>query len=123
MPDPRTVQETLLDTQKVISTAMDTLASPNYLRIFIACSMLFFIISPILFPVDQDSMLSLHHTVGKIIHLVRIVTTIVFSGFLFYLIFNTREEHSVYKNVHQMIDIQLKQISPRKRIRENSKLK
>lgn len=115
-PDTRRVQEALSDTHKVISAAIDNLASPNYLQIFIACAMLLFVISPILFPVSQDSLLSLHQIAGKVLCLVRIAITVVLTGFLFYLIFNAREEYSAYKSVLQMIDIQLKQISPRNRM-------
>ena len=122
-PDTGRVAEALSDTHKVISAAIDNLASPNYLQIFIALAMLLFVISPILFPVSQDSLLSLHQTAGKVLCLVRVATTVVLTGFLFYLIFNAREEYSAYKSVLQMIDIQMKQISPRERMSENSHLK
>ena len=122
-PDTRRIQETLSDTQKVISAAIDNLAGRNYLQIFIACAMLLFVISPILYPVSQDSSLSLHLIAGKILCLVRIVTTVVLIGFLFYLIFNAREEYSAYKSVLQMINIQMKQVNPRTGMRENSHLK
>lgn len=120
--DVKRSQEALSDTQKVITAAIDTLARQNYLQIFIACIMLLFVISPILYPVTTHSPLSLHQTVGKILYLARIVTTVILAGFLFYLIFNARVEYSAYKSVQQMINIQLKQISPRKRMEGNSHL-
>lgn len=120
VPDMKKSQEALSDTQKVISGAINTLSSGNYLWIFVACAMLFFVILPVMFPAAEHSPLSLYHATGKILYLVRIVTTVFLSSFLFYLIFNTREEYSVYKNVQQMIEIQLKQISPRKRTTGNS---
>ena len=120
LPDIKKSQEALSDTQKVMCEAIDTTTSQNYLQIFFVCAMLFFVISPIFFPVTEHSPLSLHHAVGKILYLVRIVTTVVLAGFLFYLILNAREEYSAYKSAHQMIEIQLKQISPRKRMKGNS---
>lgn len=119
LPDIKKSQEALSDTQKVMCEAIDTTTSQNYLQIFFVCAMLFFVISPIFFPVTEHSPLSLHHAVGKILYLVRIVTTVVLAGFLFYLILNAREEYSAYKSAHQMIEIQLKQISPRKRMKGN----
>ena len=119
-PDIKKCQEALSDTQAVVSDAINSLSPHNIFRILIACAMLIFIISPVMFPVTDNSLLSLHHAVGKILYLVRVFTTVILSGFLFYLIFNVREEYSVYKSVHQMVDIQIKQISPRKRMKGNS---
>ena len=120
IPDIKKNQEALSETQTVISAALDRLSSYNYLQTFFACAMCFFVISPIFFPVTQHSLLSLHHAAGKILYLFRLVTTIILSGYFFYLIFDTRLEYSAYKSVQQMIDIQLKQISPRKRMKGNS---
>ncbi|XP_068710621.1 putative neutral sphingomyelinase isoform X2 [Montipora foliosa] len=111
VPETHRIQEVLAASHKVISTALDALASPQYMQIFIACIMLFFVISPILFPVSKDSPLSLHCTLGKFLYLIRMIITVILSGFLFYLIFNSREEYSVYKGVLQMIDLHLKRIS------------
>ena len=111
VPETQRIQEALAASHKVISTALDALASPQYMQIFIACIMLFFVISPILFPVSEDSPLSLHCTLGKFLYLIRMIITVILSGFLFYLIFNSREEYSVYKGVLQMIDLHLKRIS------------
>lgn len=120
--DIKKSQEALADSQHVISEAIGTLSSQNVFQMFIACAMLFFIISPLFFPAADHSMLSLHHVAGKILYLVRILTTFILSGFLFYLLFNTPDEYSAYRSVQQMIDIQLKQISPRKRMKGNSRL-
>ena len=120
IPDIKKNQEALSETQTVISAALDRLSSYNYLQTFFACAMCFFVISPIFFPVTQHSPLSLHHAAGKILYLFRLVTTVILSGYFFYLIFDTRLEYSAYKSVKQMIDIQLKQISPRKRMKGNS---
>ena len=116
-PDVKRSQEALSDTQKVISKAIDNLSSRNYFQIFVACVMLLFVISPVILPVGEHSPLSLHHVAGKILYLVRIFTTIILSGFTFYLILNRRDEYSAYRSVQQMIGIQLKQISPRKRMK------
>jgi len=116
-PDMKTSQEALSDSQKVISKAIDNLSSRNYLQILFACAMLFFVISPVFFPVGEQSPLSLHHVAGKILYLARIFTTVILSGFTFYLILNTRDEYSAYRSVHQMIGIQLNQISPRKQMK------
>ena len=116
-PDVEKSQEALSDTQKVISKAIDNLSSQNYLQILVACAMLFFVISPVFFPVGEHSSLSLYHVAGKILYLVRIFATIILSGFTFYLILNTRDEYSAYRSVQQMIGIQLNQISPRKRMK------
>lgn len=116
-PDVKKSQEALSDTQEVISKALDNLSSQNYFQIFVACVMLLFVISPIIFPVGEHSPLSLHHVAGKILYLVRIFTTIILTGFIFYLILNTRDEYSAYRSVQQMIGIQLNQISPRKRMK------
>jgi len=113
-PNVKKSQEALSDTKKVISKAIDNLSSQNYFQIFITCAMLFFVISPVFFPVGEHSPLSLHHVAGKILYLVRIFTTVILSGFMFYLILNTRDEYSAYRSVQQMIAIQLNQISPRK---------
>lgn len=115
--DTKKSQEALSDTQKVISKAIDNLSSRNFLQIFIACAMFIFVISPVIFPASEHSPLSLHHVAGKILYLVRIFMTVILSGFMFYLILNTRDEYSAYRSVQQMIDIQLKQISPRKRMK------
>lgn len=117
VPDTKKSQEALSDTQKVISKAIDNLSSRNFLQIFIACAMFIFVISPVIFPTSEHSPLSLHHVAGKILYLVRIFMTVILSGFTFYLILNTRDEYSAYRSVQQMIDIQLKQISPRKRMK------
>ena len=111
-------QEALSDTQNVITKAIDNLSSKNYLQIFVACAMLFFVILPVICPVGDHSSLSLHHVTGKILYLVRLFTTVILSGFMFYLILNMRDEYSAYRSVQQMIDIQLKQISPRKRMKK-----
>jgi len=116
-PDTKRSQEALSDTQKVISKAIDNLSSTNYLHVFVACVMLFFVLSPVIFPVGEHSTLSLFHVAGKILYLIRIFTTVTLSGFMFYLILNTRDEFSAYRSVQQMIDIKLKQISPRKRMK------
>ena len=110
-------QEALSEAQKVISKAIDNLSSRNYFRIFVACAMLFFVVSPVVFTVGEHSPLSLHHVAGKILYLARIFITIILCGFTFYLIFNTRDEYSAYRSVQQMIGIQLNQISPRKRMK------
>lgn len=120
IPDIKKSQEALSETQTVISATLDSLSSHNYLQTFFACAMCFFVISPIFFPATLHSPLSLHHAVGKILYLFRLVTTVILSGYFFYLIFNTRLEYSAYKSVQQLIDIQLKQISPRKRMKGNS---
>lgn len=116
-PDVKKSQEALSDTQEVISKALDNLSSQNHFQIFVACVMFLFVISPIIFPVGEHSPLSLHHVAGKILYLVRIFTTIILTGFIFYLILNTRDEYSAYRSVQQMIGIQLNQISPRKRMK------
>lgn len=120
VPDIKKCQEALSDTQKVISEAVDTLSSRNFIQMFVVSAMLFFVISPVIFPVADNSPLSLHHVAGKILYVIRIATTVFLSGFLFYLILNTRDEYSAYRSAQQMIDIQLKQISPRKRMTGNS---
>ena len=117
-PDTKRSQEALSDTQKVISKAIDNLSSTNYLQVFVACVMLFFVVSPVIFPVGEHSPLSLFHIAGKILYLIRLFTTVALSGFMFYLILNTRDEFSAYRSVQQMIDIRLKQISPRKRMKK-----
>ena len=120
VPDIKKSQEALSDTQKVISEAIHTLSSWNFLQIFVACAMMFFVISPVIFPIAEQSPLSLHHVAGKILYLVCIVTTVILAGFVFYLVLNSRDEYSAYTSAQQMIDIQLKQISPRKRMKGNS---
>lgn len=120
VPDIKKCQEALSDTQKVISEAVDTLSSRNFIQMFVVSAMLFFVISPVIFPVADNSPLSLHHVAGKILYVIRIATTVFLSGFLFYLILNMRDEYSAYRSAQQMIDIQLKQISPRKRMTGNS---
>ena len=73
-----------------------------------------------MFPAAEHSQLSLHHIVGKILYLVRIVAAIIASGFLFHGVINMRNEFSVYKAVQKMIDVQLTQINPKKRMKGNS---
>lgn len=118
-PEIHRVKEVLTETCSVVSAAIDALPSLNFKQISFIFFMLFFILSPILFPVSEDSPLSLHFILGKLLHLICIIITVILSGFLFYLVLNSREEYSVYKNVLQVIDIQLKHISPQKRVKEN----
>lgn len=61
-----------------------------------------------MFTAAEHSHFSLHHIFGKILYLVRIIATVLASGFLFYGIINVREEYSVYKTVQEMIDVQMK---------------
>ena len=118
-PDTHRVKEVLTETCSVVSAAIDALPSLNFKQISFIFFMLFFILSPILFPVSEDSALSQHCIFGKLLHLVCIIITVILSGFLFYLVLNSREEYSVYKNVLQVIDIQLKRINRQKRVKEN----
>ena len=73
-----------------------------------------------MFPAAEHSRFSLHHVFGKILYLIRIIGTFLASGFLFYGIFNVRDEYSVYKAVQEMINVQLKKMCNRKRMKENS---
>ena len=120
--DVKKYQEALRNAQDVLSNATDTLSHRNMFSILIVSAMLIFVMSPVIFPVTDSSSWSLHHIGGKCLHVARIITTIILSGFMFYLIFNVREEYSAYKNIQQMIDIQMKQINPRKRMNGKSGL-
>ena len=113
------MKEVLTETCSVVSAAIDALPGLNFKPISYIFFMLFFILSPILFPCCEDSPLSLHFIFGKLLHLICIIVAVILSGFLFYLVLNSREEYSVYKNVLQVIDIQLKRINPQKRVKEN----
>lgn len=113
-------REALSETQKIIAGAIDALSRRQNLQVFVACALLLFAVYPVMFPAAEHSRFSLHHVFGKILYLIRIIGTFLASGFLFYGIFNVRDEYSVYKAVQEMINVQLKKMCNRKRMKENS---
>ncbi|XP_058953535.2 putative neutral sphingomyelinase [Pocillopora verrucosa] len=113
-------REALSETQKIIAGAIDALSRRQNLQVFLACALLLFAVYPVMFPAAEHSRFSLHHVFGKILYLIRIIGTFLASGFLFYGIFNVRDECSVYKAVQEMINVQLKKMCNRKRMKENS---
>ena len=113
-------REALSETQKIIASAIDALSRRQNLQVFVACALLLFAVYPVMFPAAEHSRFSLHHVFGKILYLIRIIGTFLASGFLFYGIFNVRDEYSVYKAVQEMINVQLKKMCNRKRMKENS---
>ena len=113
--DTKKYQGTLNETQSVVSEAIQSLCEGNLKKLLTVCILLLFIFMPLFFP-SGNWMFSQY----GILYVIRIISSMILSAYLFYITLNAREEYHAYINLQQMIEFQLMRIRSSKRLIKNS---
>ncbi|XP_031574787.1 putative neutral sphingomyelinase [Actinia tenebrosa] len=101
-------EEVLQEIMNVTQHEIDSISNARLTTCLLIFLLAVFIFSPLVYSAGFSSAFHILRPLGKMVYVLRFLSTVFLTGVLFYVIFNSRDELKAYQNVQHEVKLQMK---------------